>query len=368
MNSLPISQKFVSTELLPPQKAPPDRPIPMIKVLFGDILSAALTVGAVLVILALMPAFKWGVFDATWVTADPATCRVGGACWAFIGAKLRFILFGLYPREEQWRPMIVMGLIVVMVLLSLSPSIWGRKLIGAWLSAVSVMLGLMWGGFTGLPFVSTSQWGGLPVTLLLALLSLGLGFPFAVLLALGRRSSLPIPKFLSIGLIETIRGLPLIGLLFVASILLPLLLPPTWTIDKLGRTFAALTVFAAAYLAEVIRGGLQAIPAGQVEASKALGIPAWKAIQHIVLPQAIQKVIPPLTNTAIVMVKNTSLVMIVGVFDMLSAGRSAAMDPVWPAPYAEAYLFVGLIYFAICVGISYYARWLELRVKAKDYR
>ncbi|MDI7862692.1 amino acid ABC transporter permease [Rhizobiaceae bacterium n13] len=368
MTSLSITDAYVSTEIRPAQKAPSAKRAPVLKALFGDFLSAVLSIGAIAVVLSLLPALKWGVVDASWAVGDPAACRSGGACWAFIGAKLRFILFGLYPPDEQWRPIIVMALILVMVLVSLSPSLWGRKLVVAWSAAIAIMLGLMWGGFAGMAFVPTSQWGGLPVTLLLALLSLGLGFPFAIFLALGRRSKLPIPRLLSVGLIETIRGLPLVGLLFVASILLPLLLPPSWTIDKLGRTFAALTVFAAAYLAEVIRGGLQAIPAGQIEAAKALGIPHWKAIPYIVLPQAIQKVIPPLTNTAIIMVKNTSLVMIVGVFDMLSASRSAAMDPVWPAPYAEAYLFVGLIYFAICVGISYYARWLEMRVKAKDYR
>lgn len=165
-----------------------------------------------------------------------------------------------------------------------------------------------------------------------------------------------------------VRGLPLVGLLFVASILLPLLLPAGWTIDKLGRTLAALTIFAAAYLAEVIRGGLQGVPPGQAEASKALGIPAWKTVWHIVLPQALQKVIPPLTNTAIVMVKNTSLVLIVGVFDMLSASRVAATDPDWPAPYVESYVFVAAIYFLICFGISNYARWLETRVQARSYR
>ncbi|RTR11034.1 amino acid ABC transporter permease, partial [Azospirillum griseum] len=147
-----------------------------------------------------------------------------------------------------------------------------------------------------------------------------------------------------------------------------LLLPAGWSVDKLGRTLAALTIFAAAYLAEVIRGGLQGVPGGQMEAARALGIPVWKAVWHVVLPQAIQKVIPPLTNTAIVMVKNTSLVLIVGVFDMLSAARTAASDPVWPAPYSESYLFVGAVYFLICFAISLYARWLEGRVHEKDLR
>ena len=237
-----------------------------------------------------------------------------------------------------------------------------------WTTLIAAMLALMSGGFLGLPYVSTANWGGLPVTLLLAVLSLGLGFPFAVFLALGRRSRNVVPRVLSVLTIEVVRGVPLVGLLFVASILLPLLLPAGWTIDKLGRTLAALTVFAAAYLAEVIRGGLQGVSSGQQEAAEALGIPRWKTVWHIILPQAIQKVIPPLTNTAIVMVKNTSLVMIVGVFDMLSAGRAAVTDPQWPAPYAETYLFVAFMYFIICFGISRYSLWLESRVNEKDYR
>ena len=236
-----------------------------------------------------------------------------------------------------------------------------------WGAAIAVMLLLMNGGVFGLRYVPTAQWGGLPVTLLLAVLSLGLAFPLAVLLALGRRGRLPIARAISVTMIELVRGLPLVGLLFVAAILLPLLMPADWTVDKLGRTLAALTIFAAAYLAEVIRGGLQGLDDGQIEAAKALGIPYWKMIWHIVLPQAIQNVIPPLTNTAIVMVKNTSLVLIVGVFDMLSAARSAATDPEWPAPYSESYLFVAAIYFIICFGISVYSQHLEAQVNARRH-
>ncbi|MDK1374314.1 MULTISPECIES: amino acid ABC transporter permease [unclassified Sinorhizobium] len=341
---------------------------PVVHVFFGDLAATSLTVATGFLLLSMIPAINWAVFDANWTTGDPATCREGGACWAFIAAKFRFIIFGVYPPDQQWRPLVVMGLIITMVLASLSPRLWGRKLAYGWVAAIAAMLTLMWGGVLGMALVPTSSWGGLPVTLLLALLSLGLGFPFAVFLALGRRSKLPVPRLLSILTIELVRGLPLVGLLFVASILLPLLLPAGWTIDKLGRTLAALTVFAAAYLAEVIRGGLQGLPPGQVEAAKALGIPGWKTVWHIVLPQALQKVIPPLTNTAIVMVKNTSLVLIVGVFDMLSASRVAATDPLWPAPYVESYVFVAAIYFVICFGISNYARWLESRVQARTYR
>lgn len=336
---------------------------------FGDFTATCLTLMMGVLILSTYPVAKWAVFDAAWSPNNPSACRSeNGACWGFIAAKFRFIMFGVYPPAEQWRPLIVIAIILAMILASLSPKMWGARLIYSWLAAVGVMLGLMWGGVFGMTPVPTSSWGGLPVTLLLALLSLGLGFPFAVLLALGRRSALPIPRLFSVITIELVRGLPLVGLLFVASILLPLLLPAGWSIDKLGRTLAALTVFAAAYLAEVVRGGLQGVPPGQVEAAKALGVPAWKTLWHIVLPQALQKVIPPLTNTAIVMVKNTSLVLIVGVFDMLSASRVAATDPVWPAPYIESYVFVAAVYFFICFGISNYARWLENRVKARSFR
>lgn len=340
-----------------------------VRLLFGDLASAAITMATIgLLLLAGPKIAQWAILDAVWSTADPRVCQNGGACWAYIADKLRFILFGVYPPEEQWRPLAVIGLILAGVLMTLSPALWGSRLVIAWAVLITAMLALMWGGFLGLSFVATSRWGGLPVTLLLAVLSLGLGFPLAVLLALGRRSDKPVARILSVLTIEIVRGLPLVGLLFVASILLPLLLPADWTIDKLGRTVAALTVFSAAYLAEVVRGGLQGVPIGQEEAARALGIPYWRTVWHVVLPQAIQKVIPPLTNTAIVMVKNTSLVMIVGVFDMLSAGRSAATDPAWPAPYAETYLFVAAIYFVICYGISRYSLWLERRVSERGYR
>ncbi|PRD43120.1 amino acid ABC transporter permease [Phyllobacterium phragmitis] len=353
-----------AAEMMPP----PVRRTPLREVFFGDLFSACLSVAAIGLLWSLLPALNWATLDAVWVTDDPGECRAGGACWAFIADKLRFILFGIYPPEEQWRPLLVIGLILGMTLISLPPKAWSTKLLAGWIAAIAAMLALMWGGFAGMSFVPTGKWGGLPVTLLLALLSLSLAFPLAVVLALGRRSNRVVPRLLSVLSIEIVRGLPLVGLLFVASIMLPLLLPQSWTIDKLGRTLAALTIFAAAYLAEVIRGGLQGVPQGQGEAAEALGIPRWKIVWHIILPQAIQKVIPPLTNTAIVMVKNTSLVLIVGVFDMLSAGRSAATDPEWPAPFAESYIFVGAIYFLICFGISLYSRWLEEGIHSREYK
>ncbi len=362
-----MSEQTATYGFMEPQSPPKTARKPFFKLLFGDLLSATLSAVTVLLLLALIPAFNWAVLDAHWTVRSPSDCQSGGACWAFIGAKARLILFGLYPPSEQWRAVLVILLIVGMILVSLSPKLWNARLLAVWGVAVGAMLILMGGGVAGLPPVPTSKWGGLPVTLMLAVLSLGLAFPLAVLLALGRRGRLPIPRAVSIFTIELVRGLPLVGLLFVAAILLPLLLPPGWTIDKLGRTLAALTIFAAAYLAEVIRGGLQGLDEGQIEAAEALGIPYWKMIWHIVLPQAIQNVIPPLTNTAIVMVKNTSLVLIVGVFDMLSAARSATTDPAWPAPSTEAYLFVASIYFVICFGIAIYSRYLERGVAARTH-
>ena len=349
-------------------KAPPKRKAtPFWRLLFGDVLATCLTLLVLAAIIAMLPALNWATFGAVWQAGSADACREGGACWSYIQDKARLILFGIYPPEQHWRPILVMGMVVAMALLSLFPRLWGGRLILIWGAVLIAMMALMQGGFLGLEYVPTSKWGGLPVTLLLAVVSLGLGFPFAVLLALGRRASLPIPRLISVGLIELVRGLPLVGVLFVASILLPLLLPQGWTIDKLGRTLAALTLFAAVYLAEVIRGGLQGVDKGQSEAAQALGISYWRTVWHIILPQAIQKVIPPLTNTAIIMVKNTSLVMIVGVFDMLGAGRAAATDPAWPGPYTETYLFVAAIYFLICFSISIYSRWLEETVKTRSH-
>ncbi|MBI1219376.1 MAG: ABC transporter permease subunit [Rhodobacteraceae bacterium] len=352
---------------IPPRAPPPKLRRPLWRLLFGDALSAAITLGTIALIAMLLPALKWATVDATWHAATPSACQGAGACWAFIGAKLRLILFGLYPPTQQWRPILVIAITLLMVLASLSPRVWGGRLALLWGGAILVMLTLMYGGFAGLAFVPTSKWGGMPVTLLLSVLSLAFAFPLSIALALGRQSDLPVARGLSILFIEIVRGIPLVAMLFVAAILLPLFLPAGWTIDKLGRTLAALTIFAAAYLAEVLRGGLQGLGAGQAEAAQALGIPYWRMIWRIILPQAIQKVIPPLTNTAVVMVKDTALVMIVGVFDMLGAGRAAATDPAWPAPYTETYMFVATMYFSICFGITIYAQWLERGVRKRSH-
>jgi general L-amino acid transport system permease protein len=329
------------------------------RALFSSIGStvATLVIGAAL--LTLLPRLlAWAVVNGVW-SGDSAACANAGACWTFLRAKHSQILFGIYPAAERWRPLLVVLLTLALVLWTLPRSHWTRTTLVMWVVGTLLSLFLMAGGALGLTAVPSSSWGGLPITLLLTVLSLGLGFPLAVILALGRRSKMIVPRLLSIGIIEIVRGLPLLSILFIASIMLPIMLPDGVHIDKLSRALAALTLFSAAYIAEVLRGGLQGVANGQSEAARALGLSWFQMTRLVVLPQAIRKVIPPLTNTAVVIVKNTSLVLVVGLFDLLSSGRAALADPAWSAPYAETYLFIALIYFVICFGISHYALRLE---------
>lgn len=343
---------------------------PVWQVLFGDLLSAALTLAVLALLLLIVPnLIRWGIVDAVWSRDSKELCReADGACWAFLAAKYRQILFGIYPPDQQWRPMLGLFLVLVLTALSLHPAAWRRWLIAAWIATALGFVVLMAGGVFGLAPVSTAYWGGLPVTLLLAISALGIGFPVGVVLALGRRSTLPVAKYLSIGLIEIVRGLPLVSLLFMSSIMLPLMLPDGMSLDKLARACVALTIFSAAYIAEVVRGGLQAIPPGQPEAARALGLSWLQTTRLIVVPQALRSVIPPLTNTIIVMVKNTALVLVVGLFDLLSSGKAALTDPEWPSPFAETYLFIAAIYFVICFGISKYSLYLESRFGTAESR
>lgn len=356
-----VAQVFLRTETLTAEPPPPRPRLDLVKALFGDLATSLATLLiAALVILALPKLLSWGVVNAIW-SGEGAACTGVGACWAFLRDKHPQILFGIYPPEEQWRPMLVVAIFLGLSLWSLPPRHWTRVTLAAWIVGTAAVLVLMGGGVFGLEEVSTSDWGGLPITLLLTVSSLGLGFPLAVVLALARQSDLPVPRMIAVALIEIVRGLPLLSILYVAAIMLPIMLPEGVTIDKLLRALVALTVFSAAYLAEVLRGGLQAIPPGQAEAARALGLSWLQTTRLVVLPQAIAKVIPPLTNTVVVIVKNTSLVLVVGLFDLLSSGRAALADPAWPGPYAETYLFIALIYFAICFSVSRYAAWLERR-------
>jgi len=329
--------------------------------LFNSIPNTILTIAALyLLVVIIPPLFRWAFIDAVWSADSGRACRGGGACWAFIAEKGRFILFGRYPYAEHWRPLFTVVIFIAMILASCDRRLWGRRLAILWLAGLIAVGVLMRGGIFGMTYVETSLWNGLPLTLIFATVGMVFAFPAAILLALGRRSRLPAVRAICVGYIELVRGVPLITLLFMASVMLPLFLPTGMTIDKLLRTQVAFALFAAAYLAEIVRGGLQAIPRGQFEAADSLGLGYWRSTRLIVLPQALAMVIPPLVNTFIGTFKGTSLVIIIGLFDLLGAANAALTDTNWQGGfYIEAYVFTAAIYFTFCFFMSRYSRMLE---------
>src|SRR3954470_23979942 len=336
--------------------------------LFSSIPNGILSV-VLLAVLAkgLFGFVQWGIANAVWLTPanDSSACRAVrgvGACWAIIPEKYRFILFGTYPFDEQWRPALAVLLFIALFYLSTRRSLWRRELAYIWIAALELISMLMWGGILGLSFVSQDGWGGLPVTLILATFGLAFGFPLGILVALGRRSNLPAIRAICVMYVELIRGVPLVSLLFMASVMFPLFLPDGINIDKLLRAQVAIILFAGAYLAEVVRGGLQALPKGQAEGADALGLSYWQKTALIVLPQALRLVIPPLVNTFIGFFKDTSLVLIIGIFDLLTAAKTAIIEPAWQGFSLEVYIVVGIIYFAFCFAMSRYSQRLEVEL------
>ena len=327
-----------------------------------------------LLLAVLLPAlwvlFDWGMVQAVW-RPDLAACeaaRGSGACWGVIAEKHRIILWGRYPFEQQWRPMLASLIMVALVAHSARPSSWTRRLVGVWaMSALAVWvlmagrLGSLHLTAIGLPPVATDLWGGLALTLMLAIVSIALAFPLSIALALGRRSELPVLKSICAGLIELVRGVPLVSVLFMASFMLPMLLPTGHSPDVLLRVLGALTLFLAAYLAEVVRGGLQGVPAGQGLAATALGLTPWQSHREVLLPQAIRHSLPSLVNHFIGLFKDTSLVTIVSLYE-LSGALSLALsgDADWRPYKIEAYVFIALIYFCFCFSLSSYSqRWQQ---------
>lgn len=301
----------------------------------------------------------WALLRAVW-QPDAAACRAAnGACWGFIVEKHRLIAFGTYPYEEHWRPALSSMLLVALWVLSAVRRFWKPKLTLIWAVGLTAIGVLMWGGVFGLPHVENERWGGLILTLLLTTFGLAFAFPLSILLALGRRSELPLIRALSVAYIELIRGVPLISVLFMASVMLPLFLPAGVSVDKLLRAQIALILFAAAYLAEAVRGGLQAIPKHQYDAADALGLGYLQRTFLIVLPQALRIAVPPIVNTCIGFFKDTSLVLIIGLFDLLSTIKVSLNDPAWTGFGVEAYLFAALVYFVFCYAMSRYSRSLE---------
>lgn len=331
--------------------------------LFATWRSSCVTLAIVYLAAKLLPSlFDWALLRAIWSPSHAALCRdtrIAGACWAFVADNYRFILFGTFPAEEQWRPALVIVSLLALYAVCGFHLLRRPTLLRLWFGELVVIAVLMWGGVFGLTYVENERWGGLTLTLLLSTFGIALAFPLAIILALGRRSGMPLIRWLSIGYIELIRGVPLISVLFMASVMLPLFLPPGVSIDKLLRTQVAMILFAAAYLAEVIRGGLQAIPAQQEEAALATGLGYWDRVRDVMLPQALRIAIPPLVNTFIGFFKDTSLVVIIGLFDFLTSIKVSLTDPTWSGFGVEAYLFAALGYFAFCYPMSRYSQRLE---------
>jgi general L-amino acid transport system permease protein len=328
--------------------------------LFSSVFNSILTLLAAGIIAVMVPPIiRWAFIDAIWSAPNGAACHGGGACWAFIGEKFRFILFGRYPADQDWRQFGVVVIFLLMILGACDRQLWGRRLAILWFLGLSAVWLLMAGGILGLRSVETALWSGLPLTLILAVLGMVFGFPLGVLLALGRRSKLPAVRAICVGYIELVRGVPLITVLFMASLMLPLFLPAGVTIDKVLRAQIAFILFSGAYLAEVVRGGLQALPKGQVEAADSLGLSYLQRTRLIVLPQALAMVIPPLVNTFIGMFKDTSLVLIVSLFDLLGATEFALSDANWQGFAVEAYVFIAMIYWCFCFFMSRYSQLLE---------
>ncbi|WP_428981234.1 amino acid ABC transporter permease [Methylopila turkensis] len=363
---------FIRTEMLTPQ--PPPTAVSGFagwarQNLFSGPMNALLTlVCAALAVYLLWVFIDFLLLRAVWTGTNREACIAPGvgACWPFITNRFGQLLYGFYPADEHWRPATVFFVAVALIVPLLTPSAPYKKA-NALLFFVAFPIFafvMLHGGYFGLRTVETRAWGGLLVTLVVATTGIVASLPLGILLALGRRSKLPLIKFVSIAFIEFWRGVPLITVLFFATYMLPLFLPSGWTIDGLLRALVGVALFSAAYMAEVVRGGLQAIPKGQYEGAMAMGLRYWPMMLLIVLPQALKLVIPGIVNTFIGLFKDTTLVAIVSIFDFLGIIRAAFADPNWATPMTvyTGFAFAGIVYFVFCYGMSRYSRFVEERL------
>jgi len=327
----------------------------------------AFTVLGLAILYMIIPPFiKWAVLDANFVGNSKVDCGGNGACWIFVKEKLNMFMFGFYPEKELWRPKIVIFTIVaILVFFKFIKKFNIFKLVLIALFPIYAYI-LLHGGYFGLDTVQSNKWGGLLLTLVIASVGIILSFPIGILLALGRQSKLPIIKSLSIFYIELIRGVPLITVLFMASVVLPLFFPEGVDFDKLARALIGITFFEAAYVAENIRSGFQAIPKGQYEAADAIGLSYWQKMGLVILPQAIKVTIPNLVGTFISLFKDTSLVMIIGLFDLLAMVNVTANDRDWLGMETEGYVFVAFIFWIFTFSMSMFSKWLENRLNTSN--
>jgi len=314
---------------------------------------------AYLLWLSVPPLIDWALIGSSWAPSGEQ-CKAGeGACWSVITANIRFIMFGFYPHELQWRPLLAVVILIALLFYSQNRNHWRKSLFYAWMLGLFTMGLLLRGGLFGFESVESNLWGGLPLTLLLSVFGLTAAYPIGVMLALGRQSEMPIIKSFCVVYIELIRGVPLISLLFMSSVVFPLFLPEGFIINKILRAQVAIILFTAAYIAEVVRGGLQGLNKGQYEAADSLGLNYFQTMRLIILPQALKIVIPPSVSILISAFKDTSLVVIIALYDLLKTTQTTLSDPKWMGYSAEAYIFVALIYFVCCFFMSNYSRRLE---------
>ena len=332
--------------------------------LFSSKLNSLLTIIAfVFLWKTIPPLLSWAIFDASWAlpsTANVCSPEKNGACWTFIFEKFRVLIFGLYPKQHLWRPILAFVVLVIVCCLTVFRVLRTKPLIVMW-AVLPLPLFLLINGGMGLDVVDQSLWGGLMLSVGLAAIGILMSIPLGIILALGRRSDLVVVKTLCVSAIESIRGVPLITILFMASVMLPIFLPEGVSFNNLLRVQIGIILFSSAYIAEVVRGGLQAIPPGQIEAASSLGLKRWKVTYLVVLPQALHHVIPSLIGRCVALFKDTSLVIIVGLLDFLGMIKASAQDPEWLGHDTEAYVFCALIYWIICFSMSQYGKSIERR-------
>ena len=323
------------------------------KNLFPTPLNCLITIFLAIILgTALSYILDWAVFNSTWNSTAIECRQRQGACWSFIQEKARYIFFGHYPEDQQWRSMLFVLTFFILFLLGQFRRFWSKSLLLAWIVLPLLMALILRGGGPGLPAVEMEEWGGLPLTLSLALFGIAASYPLGIILALARRSSMRILQILSVCYIELIRGIPLISILFMSSVMFPLFIPEGITVSKVLRAQVAIIIFSSAYMAEVVRGGLQAIPKGQYEAAQAIGLNYAQTMGLVILPQALKIVIPPTVNTFIGLFKDTSLVFIIALSDLMFTTKSSLKDSEWLGFTVEGYLFMALIYFIFCYFIS----------------
>ncbi|MDB5615176.1 MAG: amino acid transporter permease, partial [Devosia sp.] len=360
---------YVRSEFVPAKPAPGRTGGPILwaqKNLFSTPANTLFTVIGILFLLwAVPPLYNFIIGHAVMPGGTVEECRAegAGACWAYIYARFNFFIYGFYPIQEYWRPNVVFVMLAALIIPLLMPTAPFKRTNALLFFVVFPIVSfyLLSGGVFGLRRVPTEQWGGLMVTLIISLVGIICSIPLGILLALGRQSKLPIIKTLCVMFIELWRAVPLITVLFMASIMLPLFMPAGMTVDKLLRALVGVTLFSSAYLAETVRGGLQALPRGQFEAGASLGLGYWKRTYFIILPQALKHVIPGIVNNFIALFKDTSLVSIVGIFDLLNTVQSASSDIEWASPTqaVTGYVFAAFMFWIFCFAMSRYSLWME---------